>query len=523
MAVPLSYASPSEVAKALQSVGTADIVVFADDKQGLLILGGTSAELSSAVEAVRLFDRSGLEESKIRFFELQQAPARTVAEDLQRLLETSGISGASVVPLKRLNGLFVFAQTDKALDRIAGWVAKLDTPSKERVESLWVYHPRNVDAVSLSDTLNSVINGQTGTGQAPNSQTLFGQPGGGPMSSDQTSAGQTTTGQTVARGSTASTPRTRSSAASETSAVSVASTDEEAVRVGVDKETNTLLISAPASRWVQIQKILNEIDTPPNQVLIEASILEVTLTEQNNFGIDWSTLSAGGRLTAGAIGSSTGTVAANFPGFSVTYLTKNIQAAINALASQSAVEVISSPKIVVVDNQTARLDVGDQVPVVTQTGQSTVSAGSPILNSITYLSTGVILSVTPRISGDDRIFLDIDQEVSSAAETTTSGIDSPTIQQRTLTTTLILDNGAVAAFGGLISSNRTKTATGVPYLQKLPGVGTLFRTTQTKLTRDELIVLITATIIKDRRTSQKVLNDLLSDMHEIGNRGMMKP
>jgi general secretion pathway protein D len=496
MAVPLSYALPSEVAKALQSVGSSDVVVFTDDKQGLLILGGTSAELTSALQAVRMFDRSGLEESKIRFFELEQAPALTVASDLQHILQTSGISGVNIIALKRLNGLFVFAQTDKAIDRIGEWVAKLDIPSKEKIESLWVYHPRNVTAQSLADTLNSVING----GAINQQTTVAPRNGAGPTSAT-----------------------TQPVTSVQSSSFSSTSTEEDAVRVGVDKETNVLLVSTSASRWVQIQKILNQIDTPPNQVLIEASILEVTLTNQNNFGIDWSTLSDGGRLSAGAIGSSSGAVAASFPGFSVSYIGKNIQAAVNALASQSAVEVISAPKIVVVDNQTAKVDVGDQVPVVTQSGQSTSAPGSPVLNSISYLNTGIILNVTPRIGGDDRIFLDVDQEVSSASETTTSGIDSPTIQQRTLKTTLILDNGTVAALGGLISSNKTKNATGIPYFQNLPGIGSLFKTTQNKVDRDELIVLITATIVRDKGSSQRALNDLLADMREMQTRGMTKP
>jgi len=166
--------------------------------------------------------------------------------------------------------------------------------------------------------------------------------------------------------------------------------------------------------------------------------------------------------------------------------------------------------------------VGDQVPVVTQSAQNTTAAGSPVVNSVNYLSTGIILSVTPRISGDGRIFLDVDQEVSSASETTTSGIDSPTIQQRSLSTTLILDDGAVAALGGLISSEKNKSQTGIPYLQDVPGVGALFRTTTNNTNRTELIVLITAKIIKDRPSAQRVLADLLADMTEVRSRGLLQ-
>ena len=130
----------------------------------------------------------------------------------------------------------------------------------------------------------------------------------------------------------------------------------------MDKDTNTLLVVAPPGRWIQIQRILNEIDRPPRQVLIEASILEVTLTKDLQFGVDWSIVS--NNLSIGSINNSSGSVGQTFPGFSVSYLDGNVKAAINALGSKTNVAVVSAPKIIALDNHTARLQVGDQAPIV---------------------------------------------------------------------------------------------------------------------------------------------------------------
>ncbi len=525
VAVPVQYAAPSEVAKALQAISTKDLVVYVDDKQGLLILGGTTSELESAVQMVKLVDHSGLEDAKIRFFELEQAPANTVAEDLQRVLEASHVSGVTIVPLKRLNGLFVFGRTTQSVDEVGRWIAKLDTPSKERTTSLWVYHPRNVSAEALANTLNGVSSSGAASGATPSSQAQFAQSQLGQSGGGMGQAGGGFPSATNASFGSAPSPATNQSSVSYSNlggaqGGSFLSTPDDPVHVAVDRESNTLLFSASQARWIQIQRILGEIDHAPGQVLIEASILEVTLTDQFKMGVDWSFASKNAPVTI-ASNYGAGAIAASTPGFAITYLTKDIQVAVNALKGKTAVEVVSAPKIIALDNHPAQLQVGDQVPVISQTSQSTSAAGAPVINSVNYQSTGVILNVTPRISGDNRIVLDISQQVSSVAETTTSGIDSPTIQQRSLSTTLILDNGGVVALGGMISSSKSKSDTGLPYLKDAPFIGNFFKNKSDNGDRTELIVLITAKIINDAASSQRVMADLLADMKEIKSRGLL--
>jgi general secretion pathway protein D len=522
VAVPLTYATPSEVAKALSAVSpNANVVVYVDDKNGLLILGGTGDELEAALTMVHLVDRSGLEAEKIRFFELSQASASTVAEDLANVLKASGVGNVTIVPLKRLNGLFAFARTDAQLDQVATWVAKLDIAPKETATSLWTYHPRNLSAESLAQTLDTVLLGEAQPASAPASpitqanvpNTTFQQPphyGSG-------SAQPAPIGISSQTAAPASSGGTAPQVAFPSSGLGPI--DDEPIRIGVERETNMLLVEASSTRWLQIQKILDQIDQPPGEVLIEASILEVTLNHDMRFGVDWSVLGDAGKLAIASIPSGT-SVAPLLPGFAATFLSKNIQVAVNTLGSKTDVAVISAPKVIVLDNHTARLNVGDQVPVVTQSAEDTTAPGSPVVNSINYQNTGVIMSVTPRITGDNRIFLDISEAVSEAVQTNTSGIDSPTIQQREFDSSLVLADGGTVALGGLISDTHSKTDSGIPYLKDLKYVGDLFKTKDNNVMRTELIVLISAHIIRDQTGSDRALAMLKADMHDLASHGL---
>lgn len=489
VAVPLSYAQPTEVARAMEAISAADTVLYSNDKLGLMLIAGAGAQLKSTLETLKIFDQDSFGASRIRWFELNQAQASTVAAELDRIVQGSGVAGVSVVPLRRLNGVIVFARTDEALDEVGKWVLRLDTPGREVASSLFVYHPRYTSAEQLAKTVNSV----TGA---------YGGPGG--------------TGGPVATASTSAPPATVDASPASAPA---GQTYEDQVRIAVDKETNTLLVYTPPAKLVQIQRILNEIDRPARQVFIEASIVEVTLGKDNQFGVDWKALSD--RVNVSSVNNKSGSVGPSYPGFSVTYLGNDISAAVTALGSRTNLEVVSAPKIIALDNHTARLQIGDQVPVVVQSQQSTATSNANLVSTVDYRSTGVILSVTPRITGDDQLLLDVSQEVSSVAKTITSGIDSPTIQQRRFESSLVLYNGGVVALGGLISSTHSTSNSGVPGLKDVPGVGALFRTGGRVQTRSELIVLLSARIINDRNGAAETLSALAADMHELEIRGLL--
>lgn len=493
VAVPLDFAAPSEVAKVLQSVGPADVVLEADDKTGVLLLGGTGREIEAALSTIQVFDKSSLQGARMRWFELSQASAPAIAGEINQLLQASGTAGATIVPLRRLNGLIAFARSTGTLDEIGAWVDRLDKASGEQASTLWVYHPLNVSAESLAATLASVT------------------PGGGGY--NPPAAPASTAGQTAGQGGGAvALPLATSSL--------LPASGEEAIRIGVDRESNSLLISASPADRVRILKVLEEIDVTPSQVLIEASILEVTLTDGLSSGVNWSVLGDGGRLKIISTSDSAGGVAPTLPGLAVTFIGDDIKAAIDALAERTAVEVISTPKIVTLNNRTATLQIGDQVPVVIQTAQSNVTPDAPRVVNVEYRDTGVILTVTPRVSGD-AVMLTVAQEVSSVAKTTTSGIDSPTIQQRRFESTLMLRDGQAVALGGLISSTRSKGDSGVPYIKDVPMLGRLFKSQERDDRRTELIVLITARIMRSDEASARVMTDLIADLKELTSRGLL--
>ena len=203
-------------------------------------------------------------------------------------------------------------------------------------------------------------------------------------------------------------------------------------------------------------------------------------------------------------------VGSAFPG--VSYLFSgyggDVRVVLNALTEITDVRVISSPQLMVLDNQTARLQVGDQVPIATQSAVSISDPDAPIVNSIQFRDTGVILEVTPRVNASGLVVLDVFQEVSDVIATTTSDIDSPTIQQRSISSTVAVQSGDTVALGGLIRDRDEDSVTGVPLLSSIPVLGNLFKTTQTQTRRTELLVLITPRVVRDRREALEVTDEL---------------
>ena len=285
------------------------------------------------------------------------------------------------------------------------------------------------------------------------------------------------------------------------------------IRIQADESNNSLLILATAEEFQLLQQVITLLDVTPNQVMLEATIAEVTLRDDLSYGLNWFLESGDFDLTFSA--ADTGAVASAFPGFSALFTGENGRAVLNAVASVTDVKVLSSPTLMVLDNRTATLQVGDQVPIVTQTAVSTNDPNAPIVNSVELRDTGVILKVTPRVNEGGRVMLDIEQEVSDVIETKTSGIDSPTIQQRKIKTSVAVDNGSTVALGGLIRDRVTEGGTKIPLLGDIPGLGELFRSTTTKNERTELVVLITPRVVGGAEDATRVTNELRDKMRAV--------
>ncbi|MBV9509602.1 MAG: type II secretion system protein GspD, partial [Caulobacteraceae bacterium] len=281
------------------------------------------------------------------------------------------------------------------------------------------------------------------------------------------------------------------------------------VRITSDETNNAVLVYATPRDYAVVEEALRKLDVPPYQVMIEAAITEVTLTDQLQYGLQ--ALYHNKYTSVGLTQSTTSaTPIQNFPGFSALYAGKTISAALNTLEGLTKVKVISAPKVMVLNNQTASIEVGQEVPILTGTATSVLTSSAPVVNSVDYRDTGIILRVTPRVNSSGEVLLDMAQEVSAVvAGSSTTTINSPTISTRKIATSVAIQDGEVIALGGLISDNRNDVASGLPYLSRIPVLGPLlFGNINNNDTRTELVVLLQPTVVRNVDDGRAVTDEL---------------
>jgi general secretion pathway protein D len=283
--------------------------------------------------------------------------------------------------------------------------------------------------------------------------------------------------------------------------------EREQVAVAVpDERNNALLILATPSQYRGILATLRQLDVVPLQVLIEATIAEVRLTDQLRYGLQW--FFAFGSSSATLSDVTSGAVSPLFPGFSYLYSRVDARVVLNALTSVTDVRIISAPQLFVRDNAQARLQVGDQVPIVTQQAISVVDSDAPLVNTVEYRDTGVILEVIPHVNTSGSVILEIIQEVSDVVPTESSGIDSPTIQRRQIASEVFMMSGETVALGGLIRDRQTQGVSGIPLLSEIPVLGNLFKTTSDNEDRTELLVLLTPRVVRNSQDAAALTEEL---------------
>ena len=298
-----------------------------------------------------------------------------------------------------------------------------------------------------------------------------------------------------------------------------------------DRANSALVIVATESEYATIEGAIRKLDVMPMQVLIEATIAEVTLNDALQYGTQFFLSNSQGQVTLSnavspsptvidpTIGNAQlfpGILAPNFPGLAVARVLGEQQFAVQALKDITDVQIISAPKLLIVDKQQARLQVGDLVPTITQTATSVITPGAPVVNAIQYQATGVILTVTPRINSGGLVTLDIEQEVSDVVPTTTSSINSPTFQQRKLQTTVVVQDGETISLAGLISEKRFRENSGIPLLQEIPILGALFSTRTNSNARTELLILLTPRVVNDQRDARALTEELRRKLSTVG-------
>lgn len=345
---------------------------------------------------------------------------------------------------------------------IKKWIARLDRADGDG-RRIYVYPVQNCRATDIAQIIISILDTETANQGEPPGKTVAPQLNAITASTSFSSRS--------ASNAMAPVPSPSYDPADVTSKAGSQS-KAQGPHINADASTNSIVVNATVEEWKVVEAALRRLDLMAPQVLIEATIAEVTLNDSLQRGVQWF-LQHGNHGIALSNGSSD-LLSPAFPGFNYTFGIPQAQLIISALEQVTDVEIISSPALTVLDNQTARLQVGDQVPVATRASQSVVSPDAPIVNDIELKDTGVILAVTPRVNASGLVLLDISQEVSDVVPTTTSNLNSPTIRQRRVNSTVSVRSGMEIVLGGLISTNRSRTANGIPGLMSIPIVGNLF-------------------------------------------------
>jgi general secretion pathway protein D len=546
--VPLNHIGASEMAKILAPVAPREAIVYVDSMRNLLVLQGSKAQLGGWLELVEAFDVDFLAGMSLGVFVLENASVSVVRDALQALIggdasagnpygnttssnAASGAQGAAlpaaaanmlgmaaansgasagaaqaanplhglvrVIPVERLNALVVVTPRSHILSQVETWIRRLDRPMDALEATLFVYPVQNGSAIHLAEMLNGLFgSGTSGTKSgvaAGNAPTQFAPvTGAGASGAGSAGSGKTTTSSGTTMAATGSLPSALQGTANASNAPSTTVNQLDGnVRVVADEKRNALLIRAPRTEYRRIEQALRELDKAPTQVLIEASIVEVSLTGNLAYGVEWFVQnSLGGGREGNALLNlrESGAIGPAQPGFSYTILNKagTIRATLNALAEKSKLRVLSNPTVLVLDNHNATIQIGNQQPIKSATS----STGTIVTESITYKDTGVMLSVTPSVNAGGLITMDILQQVTDVGE-----IDVATGQRNFLTrqiqSRVAVRSGDPIVLGGMIRENETKGTTGVPLLSDIPVVGALFGKNSDKSARTELLVLLT--------------------------------
>jgi general secretion pathway protein D len=480
--VSLRGVSASDMAGWLQAALGTKVRLSTTPQANAVLILGLPEDIQAANDVIGTLDQPRLAGHRSLRVEPVFWSAAQLAEKLTDILRAEGYfigptlqnPGAVVVlPLRPSNTLVIFAGDQKTLTHVEQWVRDLDHASQvDPQRSLFFYRVRNTTAESLAAVLNSVLQGKyAGPGAtasleekavAPGQPPPPGAPPGAPLA--------------AAAGFAPGTPPSG--------------------RIVTDPARNAIIFQGSAEEFAQLRPLIESLDQAPREAIIEATVAEVTLADNDTLGAEWvASLGAGPNEIFRNVMTGIGTA-----GFTFTVLNRAgaTRLIINALASNNRVKVLSTPKILSRSGGEARIQVGAQVPIVTSQGTSSQlqqQGTSAILQSIQYKDTGVILTVKPTIYAGSQIDLEIRQEVSEAVPNTTSQLSSPIINTRTVSTQLSLQDGATVLLGGLIMENANSTSTGIPGLKDIPGVGFLFGTQNVMKTRSELFVFITPYIV----------------------------
>jgi general secretion pathway protein D len=567
--IPLRYVSAGDLVKVLTPIIGQGARIVADPSQNAVVIAGDPEARNSVAALARSFDVDQLAGQSFAVFPVPQGSNpkdfATTMQDALRGHAGGGLVGLGdlvrVLPLAQSASVLVVANQPRYLAAAQRVYSMIEREQYATHRTWHVYYLRNSHAddaaylLQRAFTPNDVTAQPSPTAQQPqigiqggNQMGGFGggYPGGyggyggygggyggfgGYGASGGATGGLTLATQAPAAqqapaqaGGTAAPPATGNPLLGGLTQGGAAAPYPEAMRIIPDPQNNAVLVYATPTETNNVEAMLRKIDILPLQVRIDAMIAEVTLNDALRYGTQFffkqgdlnETLSAGGGGGSGLAGATSGAAGFEnpFPAFVLGSAAQTAQVAISALQAVTQVRILSAPQLMVVDGQPAALQVGDLVPYLTQSYQSTLTAGAPIVSSINYRQTGVILTIKPRVNAGGEVTLDIAQEVSAidSAAPTFPGVSSPTFSDRLVQSRVAVQDGQTVGLAGLITDNASKANQGVPFLRNVPILGALVGQQNNTRVRTELLVLITPHVVYDERNAQELTQDLLTEL-----------
>jgi general secretion pathway protein D len=559
--VPLRYVSAQTVFKLLDAFGVKATTMRPDTGRNTLIITGSGSDRATAIDTILSFDADWMRGQSVGIFPVRNSTPEPVIAEMEKIMDSGegGLSQSVIKfqPMSRLNSILVVSQKPEYLKRAGVWIARLDKSDTEGV-NLKAYPLRYGNSKQVVVLLNEMLlgGGQSGGAALDNASSQV-SPGGGLSVSSSPAGGAVAalSGLPPATGASGAVPTASVSmplnarGAPPASATLGGQQDYPGasllgggsgrpasgagilpnVRITADVSNNAVLVYANAESQRVVEQTIRQIDRPQRQIAIEATIAEVTLNDQLNYGVQFFLASKRGSISntipgvspsatgldlpATAVDAAAGALLGRVvPGFNFLIGSENSpRVVLDALHGVTDVKVLSNPSLVVLDNQPATLQVGDQVPF--STGTATVlTANNTVVNTIDYKNTGIILRVLPRANSTGNIVLDIEQEISNVAAGSAASL-TPTISQRRVKSSIAVTSGQTVLLAGLISETQNKMRQGIPLLDSIPGVGDAFAHQNTQRTRTELILFIRPTVVKDAVDAHVIAEEMRSKMN----------
>jgi general secretion pathway protein D len=499
----LSFMAPSEVAKIFGGLKSPQGIFLPHDAGNILFMLENPERLAMFTDLIQAVDVDLYRNISVEMITIVNAQAEELAKDLTQIIGAvvavpgRAASKFKLVPIKSINAILWVTAEPGLGDLVKKWVRELDQKGTAESEKVFVYALSHASADNVAGILRELY-AEKGTGS-----------GGGKAAAPAPAPG------TPDKNVRPVSPPVPQPVSVGSAGAGIDSMVSGKVKIVSDKDTNSLIIQTAPWNYASILETIRKLDRRPEQVLIEVTIAELSLDDSDSLGLEWALLS-GGQTTVGGEAVAYRSVARNVfnttgapsAGIGFSYLlaeANRVTAVLNAYAKASKLNIISRPHIVASDNKEAKIDVGQEVPVITSTKSS--SEGTQTDQTIEYRSTGVILTVTPRINEDRDVTLDVAQEVSQAQTNKLGGTDSPIISKRTAKTSMVVRDNETLIIGGLIQEKREKSREGIPLLSRLPLLGYLFGTTVETLSKTELIVMITPRVITSSEDATRVTSE----------------